>query len=132
MAHFEDLNDCLIACVKAIGGSKQAGLKLWPEKTMEAAQRHLLNCLNDSKAERLAPEQVMLLARLARENGCHAYAEYVADQLSYAEPVPIEPRDEIGDLLRQYLQRKEEERARDGRLERLIAQHLAPAPKGSS
>jgi len=131
MAHFEDLNECLIACVKAAGGSKQVAHKLWPEKTMESAQRHLLNCLNDSKAERLAPEHVMLLARLARESGCHAYAEYVADELSYADPVPIEPHDEIGDLLRQLLQCKEEERARDERLERLIAQHLAHAPKGS-
>lgn len=126
MPKFEDLNECLIACVKAAGGSKQVGHRVWPEKTVDAAQRHLLNCLNDSKAERLAPDQVMLIARLARDKGCHAYAEFVAESLSYSEPVPIEPHDELGDLLRQYLTQREEERARDQKLERLIAQHLGP------
>lgn len=101
---FESLNDCLIECVKAAGGSKQVGHKVWPEKTIDAAQRHLLNCLNEGKAERLTPDQVILIARLAREAGCHAYARYVAHTLSYAEPTPIEPRDEADELRRQLLE----------------------------
>lgn len=126
MALFEDINDCLIACVKAAGGSKHVGHKLWPEKLVDAAQRHLLACLNDSKPERLTPDQVVYVAQLAREKGCHAYAEYVAETLGYALPVPIEPRDELDDLLRQYMQRQDENKVRDERLSRLIAQHLLP------
>jgi hypothetical protein len=126
MAQFEDINECLIACVKAAGGSKKVGHLLWPEKLVDAAQRHLLACLNDSKPERLTPDQVVYVARLARDVGCHAYAEYIAETLSYALPVPIEPHDELGDLLRQYLQQKEEQKSKDERLQRLIAQHLAP------
>ncbi|MDI4633317.1 hypothetical protein J7U46_09685 [Pelomonas sp. V22] len=101
---FETLNDCLIECVKAAGGSKAVGNRIWPEKTMEAAQRHLLNCLNEGKAERMTPDQVLLLAKLAREKGCHAYAHFVAHTLSYAEPTPIEPRDEADELRRQFIE----------------------------
>lgn len=104
MLAFESLTDCLIECVKAAGGSKQVGHRVWPEKTVEAAQRHLLNCLNEGKAERLTPDQVILIARLAREHGCHAYAQFVAQSLSYSEPTPIEPRDEADELRRQFIE----------------------------
>lgn len=104
MTEFETLNECLIECVKKAGGSKQVGHKVWPEKTVEAAQRHLLNCLNEGKAERLTPDQALLIARLAREKGCHAYAEFVAHTLSYADPQPIEPRDEADELRRQFIE----------------------------
>lgn len=124
MSGFETLTEALIECVRRAGGSKVVGHKLWPEKTVEAAQRHLLNCLNDGKAERLDPDQVLLVAKLARAEGCHAYAQYTADALGYAEPVPLEPRDELGDLLRQYLSSREEDRNRCRRIDALIQQHV--------
>lgn len=104
MLEFETLNECLIACVKAAGGSKVVGHKVWPEKTVDAAQRHLLNCLNEGKAERLTPEQTLLIARMARENGCHAYMQYIARDLSYSEPTPVEPEDEADELRRQFIE----------------------------
>lgn len=100
----ETLTEAIIECVRAAGGSKVVGSKVWPEKTVEAAQRHLLNCLNEGKAERLTPEQTLLVARLARDHGCHAYAAFVAHALSYAEPIPVEPRDEADELRRQVLE----------------------------
>jgi hypothetical protein len=104
MSEFETLTDCLIECVKAAGGSKQVGHLVWPEKTVDAAQRHLLNCLNEGKAERLTPDQVLLIARLARERGCHAYMQHLADVLSYSEPAPVEPKDEADELRRQFIE----------------------------
>ena len=62
----ESLNEALIACVKACGGSHQVGRLLWPEKSQESAQRTLLDCLNDERPAKLSPEQVMLVLRLAR------------------------------------------------------------------
>lgn len=100
---FESLNDALIECVKACGGSKAIGALLWPEKGPESAQRTLLDCLNDDRPQKLAPEQVLLILRQARERGCHAGMQYLAAALSYAEPVPIEPRDEADELRRQVL-----------------------------
>ncbi len=126
MPDFETINEALISCVKVLGGSKQVGHKLWPEKTVDAAQRHLLACLNEDKPERLSPEQLVLLMRMSREHGCHAVMSFLADSLGYAEPVPIDPRDELTELMRQYLQRRETDARKDERLERLISAHLSP------
>ncbi|GMV45122.1 MAG: hypothetical protein AMXMBFR66_05200 [Pseudomonadota bacterium] len=99
----ESLNDALIECVKAIGGSKVAGIALWPAKGVEAAQRHLLACLNPERNEKLGPDEVLHVLRLARERGCHVGMQYLAVALSYAEPVPVEPKDEADELRRQVL-----------------------------
>lgn len=102
MPEFETLNDALVECVKAAGGSKTVGHKMWPEKTVDAAQRHLLNCLAEGRAERLTPDQALFVARLAREAGCHAYMQYVAASLLYQTPVPREPAQELAELQRQF------------------------------
>lgn len=124
MSLAESLNDALVDCVKACGGSKPVAHALWPSKPLDAAQRHLLACLNESKPERLCPDDMLLLLRMARDRGCHVGMQYIAHALSYAEPVPIEPRDELADLIRQYISRKEQEKADDSRIERLLEQQL--------
>ena len=100
----ESFNEALIACVKACGGSKQVGPLLWPEKAPDAAQRALLDCLNEDRPAKLSPEQVLLILRLARGKGCHDGMEFIAAELGYAPPVPIEPRDEVAELQRQFIE----------------------------
>jgi hypothetical protein len=100
----ESLNDALIECVKAAGGSKVVGIALWPAKGVEAAQRQLLACLNPERNEKLGPDEFLHVLRLARERGCHAGMQYLADALSYAEPQPIQPKDEADELRRQVLE----------------------------
>jgi hypothetical protein len=104
MGENETLNDALIECVKACGGSKQVAHKLWPEKTIESAQRHLLNCLNEDKAERLAPDQVLFVLKMAREKGCHEGMNFIAATLGYTIPHPVDPKDEAAELQRQYIE----------------------------
>ena len=100
----ETFNDALIACVKACGGSKQVGPLLWPEKAPEPAQRALLDCLNEDRPAKLSPEQVLLVLRMARSKGCHEGLEYITASLGYAPPVPVEPRDEVAELQRQFIE----------------------------
>lgn len=121
MPEFESINDALIECVKAAGGSKHVGNKVWPDKTIDAAQRHLLNCLNEGKAERLTPDQALLIARLARAKGCHAYAEFIAADLGYAAPQPLEPKDEAAELRRQFIESTRTLAAMAARIEQLEA-----------
>lgn len=102
MAH-ESLNDALIDCVKAAGGSKQVGPLLWPEKAPDSAQRLLLDCLNDDRPAKLSPEQVLLVLRLARAKGYHDGLAFVLADLGYAPPVPVDPRDEAAELQRQFM-----------------------------
>jgi hypothetical protein len=100
----ESFNDALIECVKACGGSKSVGLSLWPAKGMEAAQRQLLACLNPDRNEKLGPDEVLHVLRLARAKGCHVGMAYIAAELGYAEPQPIEPKDEAAELKRQFIE----------------------------
>lgn len=99
----DSINDALIDAVKALGGSKQVGPLLWPEKTPDSAQRLLLACLNEDRNERLSPDHVMLIMKKAREKGHHGAFEFMAASLGYAPPVPIEPRDEMAELQRQFI-----------------------------
>lgn len=100
----ESLNQALVECVKAAGGSANVGPKLWPEKTRESAQRLLLDCLNEDRPAKLSPEQVLMILRLARERGFHEGIGYVLCGLGYAPTTPIEPKDEAADLLRQVIE----------------------------
>jgi len=100
----ESINDALIECVKACGGSKVVGMELWPSKGMEPAQRYLLDCLNTERPAKLSPEEVLHIFRMARERGCHAGMQYMAAFLSYSMPTPVEPKDEAGELQRQFIE----------------------------
>lgn len=117
---FESINEALIACVKACGGSKVVGHKLWPEKTVDAAQRHLLACLNDDKPERLSPEQLTLLMRMGHEKGFHGVMEFFATDIGYSEPIPTDPRDELVELLKASNELRERQLLVSGRIEKLM------------
>lgn len=117
----ETLNDALIACIKAAGGSKQVGPVLWPEKAPDSAQRSLLDCLNEDRPAKLSPEQVLLVLRLARAKGFHDGMNFIAGDLGYGTPVPIEPKDEAADLMRQYIESVAEQKRTTDRLEKAMA-----------
>lgn len=89
---------------EALGGSKRVGPMLWPEKPIDAAQRHLLACLNDSKPERLTPDQLLLILRTARQHGHHAAIEFICRDAGYTTPSPVEPMDEMAELQRQFIE----------------------------
>lgn len=123
----ESMNDALIECIKACGGSKQVGPVLWPEKTPDQAQRLLLDCLNEDRPNKLAPDQVLHVMRLARAKGCHAGMQYMADALGYSMPAPVEPRDEAAELQRQFIERSAELMKMAERIQRLA---VVTAPIG--
>lgn len=100
----ESLADALRECISVCGGLKNVGKILWPEKDADIAGRRLSDCLNDSKPEKLAPEQVLLILRMSREKGCHAGITFIARELGYADPQPIEPEDEKAKLQREYIE----------------------------
>lgn len=117
----ETLNEALIECVKASGGSKQVAAQLWPEKAPDAAQRLLLDCLNEDRPAKLCPEQVMLILRLARARGFHEGIRFICDQLGYSRPTPVEPKDESAELMRQFIEAVAEQKRNAERMERAAA-----------
>jgi len=126
----ESLNSVLVEVVKALGGSKQVGPLLWPEKTPDAAQRLLLDCLNEDRPAHLTPDHLHMLLRMARAKGVHVAFEYLAASLGYAPPVPIEPRDEVAELQRQFVAATQTMAALAARMESLMpptAQQVRPS-----
>jgi len=101
---YDSFSDALKDVVKAAGGAKSVGCKLWPEKTPDAAHRTLLDCLNDARAEKFSPEQVLLLLKIGREVNCHAAMNYVARESGYDDPQPTEPEDERARLQREFVE----------------------------
>lgn len=99
----ESINDALRECIGFIG-KKEVAARLWPEKSVIDAQRLLSDCLNDDRPARLNPEQFMYVLKLARDKGCHAGMNFLCRELGYSETQPIEPRDEVAELQRQYIE----------------------------
>lgn len=120
-------NKALEAVVKALGGSKVVAPRLWPEKGVLEAQRLLCDCLSDDRPAKLDFAQVLFILRLARERGIHAGMHYIADSLGYSQPQPIDPRDELAELLRQSIEANAETQRRQERIERLLRPALGAA-----
>lgn len=123
---FEDVQDALREAVRACGGAKVVGAKLWPEKAPEAAGRLLSDCLNPHRAERLAPEQFLLILRMAHAKGFHRAMEYVADSVGY-QAVAVEPEDERAQLQRLFNDSVRQQAEILRRLERLSGAQLRSA-----
>ena len=75
---------------------------LWPEKTEKDAQRSLLDALNEDRPAKLSPDQVLFLLRLSRQKGYHEGINFINHELGYGPAVPIEPRDEVADLISRF------------------------------
>ena len=118
----DTLHEALIECVKAAGGSKVVAAALWPAKAarnLDDARRYLTACLDHERAEKLSLDELLHVLRAARERGCHTGMEFLAQALSYAEPVPIEPKDEADELRRQVLSMGRDLQAKLARLEQI-------------
>lgn len=127
MSDLDTFNNALIECVKAAGGSKKVGPLLWPEKTIDQAQRLLLACLNEDRPEKLSPDQALLIMRLAKDAGCHEGMEYLNRALSYAKPVSIEPVDEFAQLQKDFIEASKHMTLIATRLEHLQAPKIKAA-----
>jgi hypothetical protein len=100
----ETINEALREAVKALGGAKEVGKKLRPEKMADEAGRWLLDCLNPERRERLDPDQVMWILREARKVGCHVAMNFICDDAGYSKPLPLEPEDEKAQLQREFIE----------------------------
>ncbi len=123
----DGINGALIECVRACGGSKQVGPLLWPEKTPDAAQRLILACLNEDRAERLSPEHLAFVFKLAKSKGHHDGLHALCDLLGYTRPTPIEPRDEAAELQKQFIAATHAMQELSRRMEDLTARPLLRA-----
>jgi hypothetical protein len=100
---FESVNDALQSVVMALGGYKKVGLELRPELPMEQAAGWLRDCLNPARREKLAPEQVMLILRKAREAGYHSAMNFIAFDTGY-KAAPVDPVTQESELQERFIE----------------------------
>lgn len=99
----ESMADALREVIGACGGPKQVAAKLWPEKTPDGAHRLLLDCLNETRPERLDPDRLRMVLKLGRDVGCHAGINYLLRELGYEDGKPVDPADEHAQLQRDFI-----------------------------
>lgn len=99
----ESWADALREVIATCGGAKQVAAKLWPEKTPDAAHRLLLDCLNETRPERLDPDRLRLVLRIGRDRNCHAAVNWLMRDLGYEDVRQVEPADEVATLMRDYI-----------------------------
>lgn len=100
----ETFTEAIEDCVRALGGTKKVGVLLWPEKGVEEARRALLDALNPERAQKLSPDQVLLVLAEAAKVGCLSGVAYVTRACRCADPQPVEPEDERAALQREFVQ----------------------------
>lgn len=97
----DSIHDAVGAVVAALGGKKKVATKLWPHLKPETAYTRLAHCLSEEFPEKLAPEELLFLARAGREVGCHSVMSYLAAECGYAPPQPVDPTSEAESLRRE-------------------------------
>lgn len=124
---FADWNDALDGVVHALGGYKKVGVMLRPELGAKplAASQWLRDCLNPEKPERLNPDQVVLLLRLAKAEDYHAAKHWLDAEIGYEQGRPLKPEDEAASLQQRGADLVRELRAITERMERLTTPPLA-------
>lgn len=95
----ESIYDALRAIVGACGGPKEVGQLLWPAKSAQAARGQLLDCLNADRNDKLDPEQIVFLFRLAREANFHVAKHWLDAEVGYLPSEPTDPLDEQSRLV---------------------------------
>lgn len=100
----ESITDAIRDSVQAIGGNKKLGALMYPDLPVDQAAGRVRDCLNPDRREHFTPEQMMMIARLAKASGNHTIMEFLAIELGYLKPVPIDPENEIARLQREFVQ----------------------------
>lgn len=83
MPFYDSPEDALKAVIQQLGGIKRVGPKLFPDKSVDAAARYLLDCVNSDRSEKLALSQIMMLLRLAHEAGYHTAYAWMSGEIGY-------------------------------------------------
>lgn len=94
---YEGPEDALRAAAQALGGAKKVGPMLWPDKGVDAAARHLLDCINPSRAEKLEITQLMQIFKLAKDAGYNSPFAWFANEVGY-DAKPITRAEEVDRL----------------------------------
>lgn len=100
----DDIYSALDAAIMALGGYKKVAGWLFSNKTLDTAYAHLKNCMREDKSEKLSPHELLMIMQAARDIGVHDVMNYLADAANYQRPQTLEPKDEMMELQKRYIE----------------------------
>ena len=99
----EDIYQALSDCVRAAGGNKAVAAVLWPDKSVLKQQVYLNDCLNRERNEKLDPEQILFILKLAKEKGCHVGMDFINESCDYEPPKPVNKKEKRAELQQEFI-----------------------------
>ncbi len=115
---YDSIEDAIGSVILELGGFKRVAHKLWPSLKLETAYARLKNCLNEEKDEKLSPGELLLIMVWASAIGCYVLQRYIGEE-THCEFRPVAPRDQYGELQKQFIASVAVSRELAERLERL-------------
>lgn len=94
----ETIYDALGADIAAAGGFKTVAGKLWPTDSNAATK--LRSAINPDQAQKLDPEDVIAIKRMAKDVGSFATITFEGQQLAF-QVTWVDPADELEQLERE-------------------------------
>lgn len=102
---FESWQEALRDDVRALGGFKEVGRALFPEKDVESGARALMDRLNSGRRERLSDEQERMIIRMAGQaRGYSSALHFLCDDAQFERPRAVAPGDKAAELQREFIQ----------------------------
>lgn len=118
---YETIEDALRDLVRALGGSKAVGSKLFPTLPIDQAAGRVSDCLNPDRRQHFSPAELLFLLRRGRAAGHHAAMAYVAASCDYEPPRPMSPAEELAEMQAAFIRATAELKAIGHRIETITA-----------
>ena len=96
----EDIYQALSDCVRALGTTKEVAYMIWPDKNQE---NYLRDCLDRSRNQKLDPEQIIFILKLAKEKGCHTGMNFINATCDYELPKPVNKKEKRAELQQEFI-----------------------------
>lgn len=118
---YENIEDALRDAVRALGGTKAVGGRLFPSLPIEQAASRVADCLNVDRRQHFAPSEVVWLLRQARISGHHETMAYLATVAGYEPPRPASDPEELAALQQAFIRATSDLKAIGQRIETITA-----------
>ncbi len=115
----ESIEDAVKEVARVCGGSKALAGALWPAKAN--SHIHFLDCLNQERAAKLSPAELMVIAKIGRDRDCHAVMQFMAAEIGYDMPAPKSADKAIDEVSKRIADGMDFLRSEMPRLEKMIA-----------
>lgn len=100
---YETIEDALRDLVRALGGTKSVGAKLYPALPIDQAAGRVSDGLNPDRRQHFSPAELLWMLRAGRGAGHHDAMAYFAAAADYEQPRPISPAEELAELQRDFI-----------------------------